>query len=290
MGFFLVPLSELCVLCLFIFSDFWCALHFAENKSCSLSYLWYLPPFVAEFGMGACCRLPAGRDWCLPTGRWGWFLSLWWVGLCLWVRLEVGCVPGGPLGSLFTDGWALVLPGLLFGLGLLSPDGWDQIVPKWPPLEEHTLMNSPETFASNVLPRWQATVTPSFPRRSSKNCHQVWPRFPRSLCFSLGPSAHESLWEPFRNGVSIPPSPVEFLHTSPTGFQGWMLWELSLPIPNPQAWELDVGLGTLTPVGEAVWYSYFPICGLPSWQVLGCLYYIIAPPTVLIWPLLCLLE
>ena len=105
MGFFLVPLSELCVLCLFIFSDFWCALHFAENKSCSLSYLWYLPPFVAEFGMGACCRLPAGRDWCLPTGRWGWFLSLWWVGLCLWVRLEVGCVPGGPLGSLFTDGW-----------------------------------------------------------------------------------------------------------------------------------------------------------------------------------------
>ena len=41
--------------------------------------------------------------------------------------------------------------GLLFALGLLSPSGWGQIFPKWPPLEEHTLMNIPESFASNVL-------------------------------------------------------------------------------------------------------------------------------------------
>jgi len=47
---------------------------------------------------------------------------------------------------------AVISPGLLFGLGLLSADGWGQIFPKWPSLEEHMLMNIPKNFASNVLP------------------------------------------------------------------------------------------------------------------------------------------
>lgn len=41
-----------------------------------------------------------------------------------------------------------------------------------------------------------------------------------------------------------------------------MLWGL-LPIPDLQAWESDVGLGTLTLVAEPLQYSYFPVCGLP---------------------------
>ena len=49
-------------------------------------------------------------------------------------------------------GEALIPPGLLFGLGLLSADEWGQIFPKWPPLEEYTLVNIPDTFASSVLP------------------------------------------------------------------------------------------------------------------------------------------
>ena len=47
---------------------------------------------------------------------------------------------------------AVIPPVLLFGLGILSPDGWGQIFPIWPPPEEFTLMIIPETFASDVLP------------------------------------------------------------------------------------------------------------------------------------------
>ena len=77
--------------------------------------------------------------------------------------IRSGCVPEGSLGSLFTDGQGWIPPGLLFGLGLLSTDGWGQIFPKWPPPEKGTLLNIPEGFAFNVLPSQQATFTPVFP-------------------------------------------------------------------------------------------------------------------------------
>jgi len=57
----------------------------------------------------------------------------------------------------------VIPPGLLFGLGLLSTDGWGQIVPKWPPPEKGTLLKIPQSFASNVPPPQQATFTPLFP-------------------------------------------------------------------------------------------------------------------------------
>ena len=60
-------------------------------------------------------------------------------------------------------------------------------------------------------------------------------------------------------------------------------------MPDPQAWELDVGLRTLTSVGEPLKYSYFPVCELPTWWVWGCLYHIISSPTISMWPSLCLL-
>ena len=71
-------------------------------------------------------------------------LILWWVGLCLWMGLEVP-------------------PGLLFALGLLSADGWGQIFPKWPPPEKGMLTNIPKSFASSAFPTQQATFTPVFP-------------------------------------------------------------------------------------------------------------------------------
>ena len=49
---------------------------------------------------------------------------------------------------------------------------------------------------------------------------------------------------------SVSPSPVELLQSRSAGLQSQMLWGFLLPMPDPQAWETDVGLRTLTPVGE----------------------------------------
>ena len=110
----------------------------------------------------------------------------------------------------------------------------------------------PKTFASSVLPPQKTTITPCFPRRSSKNCSQVCPSFLWSLCFPLGLSAHGNLCVPFKSGVSISLSPVELLHTSTTGLQCQMLWRFLLLIPDSQSWLPDVGLRTLPPVGVSV--------------------------------------
>ena len=74
--------------------------------------------------------------------------------------------------------------------------------PKMATSREYMLMNILESFASNAIPSYRATVTACFPRSSSKSRSQVLPRFLWSLCFALGPSAHESLCAPFKNGVS----------------------------------------------------------------------------------------
>ena len=142
--------------------------------------------------------------------------------------------------------------GLLFGLGLLRADWWGQTFQKWPPPEEHILINIPQSFSSSVLPQQEAAVNPCFSRRSSENCSQVQHRFPLSLCFALGPCIHKSLHVPFKNGVSISPNPVELLCTSPTGLECQILWELFLSMPDPQVWAPDVGLRILTPIGESL--------------------------------------
>ena len=53
------------------------------------------------------------------------------------------------------------------------------------------------------------------------------------LSCALGPSACEILCSPFKNGVSVSPSPVELLCTSPTGLQCQMFQGLFLPLPDP---------------------------------------------------------
>ena len=56
----------------------------------------------------------------------------------------------------------------------------------------------------------------------------------------------------FTSGVSVYTSLVELLLTGPTGPQGQVICGLLLSVPDPQVWEPDVELGTLTPVGESV--------------------------------------
>ena len=66
---------------------------------------------------------------------------------------------------------------------------------------------------------------------------------------------------PSKSGISVFPSPVEFLQSRPVGLQSWMLLGLLLLTPDPQAGEPYVGLRVLSPVGEPLWYNYFPVCG-----------------------------
>ena len=175
------------------------------------------------------------------------------MGLCLWVRLEAAVRLLGSLGSLFTDGWAVIPPGLLFALGLLCADEWGRIFPKLPPPEKGTLLNIPKSFASSVLSPQQATFTPVFSGGPPRTAVRSDPDSYGDFALPWDPvSARESLCAPFQNGISVSPSPVELLHTSPTGLRCQMLWGLFLPIPDPQMWGPEVGLRTLTPVGASL--------------------------------------
>ena len=90
LGFFLFPYlshNSLPFICI----DFWCGLLFADNRV--VAYLAY---YVAETGMGACSRLPGGRDWSLTT------IPL--VGGALLLgEIRSSCVPRS--SSLFGDRW-----------------------------------------------------------------------------------------------------------------------------------------------------------------------------------------
>ena len=126
----------------------------------------------------------------------------------------------------------MIPPGLLFGLGFLCANAWGQNFPKMATSGgTHTSDYSRELCLQYLSPT--TSQSPCSPRRSSKNCSQVQPRFLWSLCFALGPSARESLCAPFKNGVSVSPSAVELLHTSPTGLLGG---------PSPKA--RSPGMGT----------------------------------------------
>ena len=70
----------------------------------------------------------------------------------------------------------------------------------------------------------------------------------KSLLFPLGPGAHETLCAPSKSGVSVSPSPLELLRSSPAGLQSQMLWGFLLLMPDH--WSLTWGLRTLTPMGE----------------------------------------
>ena len=104
--------------------------------------------------------------------------------------------------------------------------------PKMATSRERQLLNIPEGFAFNVLPSQQATFTPVFPGCPPRTAVRFDPDS-YGDCFALGPSARESLCAPFKNGVSISPSPVELLRTSPAGLQCQMLQGLFLPVLDP---------------------------------------------------------
>ena len=128
----------------------------------------------------------------------------------------------------------MILPGLLFGLGLLSADGWGQISPKCPPPDKHLLMNIPKTFASNVLPPQQATFTPVFPGGPPRTAVRFDPDSYGASALPWDP-VNLKACAPFKNVFSVSPSSVELLCTNPTGLQCQLLQGLFFPMPDPQA-------------------------------------------------------
>ena len=127
----------------------------------------------------------------------------------------------------------MIPPGLLFGMGLLSADGWGQIFPKWPPPEKGTLMNIPKSFASNALPPQQATFMPFFPKRSTRTSVRFDPDSYEDFALPWDPVYVKVCMCLSRMGSPFSPSAVELLCTSPTGLQCQMLQGLFLPVPDP---------------------------------------------------------
>ena len=120
----------------------------------------------------------------------------------------------------------------------------------------------PEIIPFNVLPPQQAPVTLCFPRDCPRTTGCLT-QIPMESLFCPGTQYNKSLCAHFQSGVSISPCPVELLCISPAGPQHQILWRLPPPMTDPQIWERDVGFGTLTPMGELLLYSYFPVSGLP---------------------------
>ena len=150
---------------------------------------------------------------------------------------------GGSLASLFADGWGCVPKQMLFGLGLFSADEWGQSFPKWPPLEEHML----------IIPE----ICLQCPSPTMSHSHSLFSQeIPQELQSGLTQIPLESLLCPetqrtcLSQKESTSPSLMELLSTSPVGSQCQILWRLLLPMPDSQEWEPDIGLRTLTPMGE----------------------------------------
>lgn len=76
------------------------------------------------------------------------------------------------------------------------------------------------------------------------------------LLLPFGPGKHEIFCVLFKNEVSVSPSPVGLLQLSPTDHQSQVLWgHLFLMMDPCQSGKPDIGLRTLTPVGEPLQFN-----------------------------------
>lgn len=87
----------------------------------------------------------------------------------------------------------------------------------------------------------------------------------KTTAFCMGPSAHKILCVPLKSEVFISLSPVGLLQLSSIDLQRQMLWELIFPVPDPWAGDPNMGLRTLSPMGQPLQYTYYPVCGLLHW-------------------------
>ena len=149
-------------------------------------------------------------------------------------------------------------------------------------------MSTPDMFVTNFyVPRESQSQPPFNPGDHPRPAGRSGPGSYEVTVFALGPVVHKTLCVSSKSGVSVSPIPVELLWSRPTGLQRQM--PLGLFIQTPQTWEPGVGLRTLSPMGELLWYNYSPVCELPTPGGYGVwLYHECAPPTILLWFLFCL--
>ena len=194
-------------------------------------------------------------------------------------EIRGGCVPGEFLGSLFTDGrgydptWIIVWPGAS-QCWWVGPDFTHLATFRGTHIDEYSLelclqcpsliiIHSHPLYSHEILQELQSGLTqipkePLLCPRTQCTWKFVWTFQDWGLYFpqSLGGPVHKRHWPSMPDALGV----------------------LS-PSPYPHTWGFDVELRTLTPIDESLWYSYFSVCGLPTWQVWGSLYHIIVPLT-----------
>ena len=82
-----------------------------------------------------------------------------------------------------------------------------------------------------------------------------------SLFLSRGSWCAQVLFVPYKSGVSISLSPLKVLQSNPAGLQSQIPWGFSVPLPDPQAQEPDVGPRIFTKVQELLWYYFLHSVG-----------------------------
>ena len=176
-------------------------------------------------------------------------------------------------------GAAVIPPGLFFGLGLLSNDGWGQNFPKWPPPEKGTLMNIPKSFASNILS----------PHKPQSPC--VFPGDPPRTVVRFDPDSYGTSalsWDPCQctwkcvhlsgMGSPFPPDLWSSCTQTPLTFNAWCSRDSFSQSQIPRHGDLTWG-SEFSLLWSRLCDSYFLVCGLLTWRVWGCFHHVIASPT-----------
>ena len=147
----------------------------------------------------------------------------------------------------------------------------------------------PRAFPPMLFPHHKAQSAPVFPGDPPRTA--VWSDLDSYGDFAFPwDTVHVNICVHIsRMGSLFPPVPWSSCAQDP-GLQCQMLWGLFLPVPGPQAWGFDVRLRPLTPVGESLWYSYFPVCVTSHLGGIGLLISCNLPSYLLMWSPIGLLE
>ena len=151
-------------------------------------------------------------------------------------------------------GGAVFPPCLLFGLGILSTDGWSHIFPRLQPPGAQMPMIIPWDFYL------QCPLSHSWLLLSQKTLQDLskigLTQIQQSLCFILGPSAHETLCVPSKSRASVFLSPVKLPAQAPLAFNakcssgssfqcqtlslGNLMWGLELSLLREHVWDIVI--------------------------------------------------